>query len=40
MTDAHCHVSCGDPAVREEITSLLSASLGIGTHKVKVSAKK
>ncbi len=30
----------GDPAVREEITSLLSASLGIGTHKVKVSAKK
>ncbi len=30
----------GDPAVREEITSLLSSSLGVGTHKVKVSAKK
>ncbi len=30
----------GDPAVREEITSLLASSLGIGTHKVKVSPKK
>lgn len=30
----------GDPAVREEITALLASSLGIGTHKVKVSAKK
>ena len=30
----------GDPAVREEITSLLAASLGVGTHKVKVTAKK
>ena len=29
-----------DPAVREEITALLSASLGLGTHKVKISAKK
>ena len=30
----------GDPAVREEITSLLSAALGIGVHKVRVTAKK
>lgn len=29
----------GDPAVREEITALLSAALGIGAHKVKVTAK-
>ena len=27
----------GDAAVREEITSLLSAALGIGAHKVRVS---
>lgn len=30
----------GDPAVREELSTLLSAALGIGTHKVKVTAKK
>lgn len=30
----------GDPAVREELSSLLSAALGIGRHKVKITAKK
>ena len=30
----------GDPAVCEEIKALLSAALGIGTHKVRVTAKK
>ena len=30
----------GDPAVREELCALLSAALGIGTHKVKITAKK
>lgn len=29
-----------DPAVREELSALLSAALGIGTHKVKITAKK
>ena len=29
-----------DPTVREEISSLLAASLGIGAHRVRVSAKK
>ena len=28
----------GDPAVREEITALLSAALGVGAHRVRVSA--
>jgi stage III sporulation protein AG len=30
----------GDPAVQEQLRELLSAALGIGAHKVKVSAKK
>ncbi|MBQ2719883.1 MAG: hypothetical protein IJF73_07445 [Clostridia bacterium] len=30
----------GDPAVREELASLLSASLGVGAHKVRITAKK
>lgn len=30
----------GDAAVREELSALLSAALGIGTHKVKITAKK
>ena len=29
-----------DPAVREELSALLSAALGIGTHKIKITAKK
>lgn len=29
-----------DPAVREILTEVLSAALGIGTHRVKVTAKK
>ncbi len=30
----------GDPAVREALTELLSAALGIGSHKIKIAAKK
>ena len=30
----------GDPAVREALTELLSAALGIGTHKIKIAARK
>lgn len=30
----------GDPAVREALTEMLSAALGIGVHRVKVLAKK
>ncbi len=30
----------GDPAVRESITNLLSAALGIGRHRITVAAKK
>ena len=29
-----------DPAVREELVELLSAALGIGRHRVRISAKK
>ncbi len=30
----------GDPAVREELTALLSASLGIGSHQIRITEKK
>ena len=29
-----------DPAVRTEISDLLAASLGVGAHRIKISAKK
>lgn len=29
-----------DPAVRERLTGLLSAALGVGTHKVQIAEKK
>ena len=29
-----------DPAVRREISDLLAASLGVGAHRIKISAKK
>ena len=30
----------GDPAVREALTELLSAALGIGAHKIRIAQKK
>ena len=30
----------GDPAVREALTELLSAALGIGSHRIRIAAKK